>query len=489
MGPNGFNLDYGGGAAETVVNPVVLALILLAGLLIVFLPRKKTVTPLLVAGMLIPTNQVLVLGGLHFTMLRVLALFGIARMVWAKLSGTNEIFSGGMNGIDWALIALTVFTAIDGVLLWQSVPELLFQLGNLYSVFGLYFLLRYAIQDKDDIRRALKAMAWVTAIVAPTMIYEHLTGYNPFFGLLGGLHAARLSHTLDREGFFRAQGPFEDPIIAGTFGAFMVPVFVAWWKRNREERKYAAIGGLCATVIPFLVGSSTALFVLLAGIGALCLWPIRKMMRLVRWGIVATLVGLQLYMTAPVWHIISDVSLSHGSDSYHRYALVNECILHFGDWALIGTKYYGTWGWDMWDLANQYVETADKSGLLPLIAFLAIIVYAFKYIGRVRKSYEGDKEKEFFVWAIGCSVLANAVGFFGISYWDQVVVAWYLILAVVAVVSLPARLPTAEPALQEAASGARAPWLGSPTSAPARTGFDAGRKIAGAERARPRVLR
>jgi hypothetical protein len=449
------------------------------------------VIPLLTVGMLVPMNQVLVVGGLHFPTVRVLLLFGIARMAWAKLSGTNRIFSGGMNRIDWALIVLTVFTAIDGVLLWQSGQELVFQLGNMYTAFGLYFFLRYTIQDEDDIWRALKAMVWVTAIVAPTMIYEHFAGNNPYFGLLGGLHAARLSHTMTRDGFFRAQGPFLHPIIAGTFGGFVVPLFVAWWKQGRHDRNYAAMGALCATIIPFTVASSTALFALLAGIGALCLWQFRNMMRLVRWGIVAALVGAQMCMTAPVWHLITHISLSNDSSSYHRYALVNACIQHFGDWFLVGTKYYGTWGWDMWDLADQYVGTADTAGLIPLIAFVAIIVYAFKYIGRARKFYEGDKEKQFFVWGIGCSVFANAVGFFGISYWDQVIVAWYMILAIVAVVTLPARLPKAEPApaLQKAASGVRVQGLGSANDSLARTGFEAERRIVSAGRAGPRVLR
>jgi hypothetical protein len=487
LGPNGFRLDYAGGAAASAVNPVVFAVILLAGLFILILPRKKIVIPLLLAGMLIPMNQVLVLGGLHFPTIRVLLLFGFVRMAWAKFSGTDKVFGGGMNKIDWALIVLTVFTAIDGVLLWQSSAELVFQLGNMFSAFGLYFLVRYGIQDEEDVRRALKVMVWVVAIVAPTMIYEHYTGSNPYFGLLGGLHAARLSHTMARDGFFRAQGPFEHPIIAGTFGGFMVPLFVAWWKRHKDARKYAVTGTLCATIISLTVGSSTALFALLAGIGALCLWPIRKMMRLVRWGIVAALVGLQMVMTAPVYHIITRISLSNGSDSYHRYALINESVTHFWDWVLVGTKYYGTWGWDMWDLANQYVGTADTAGLIPLIAFVAIIVYAFKYVGRTRKFYEGDKEKEFFVWAIGCSVFANAVGFFGISYWDQVIVAWYMILAIVAVVTLPARLPKAAPApvRQTAVPSGRAQRLGSP----ARTGFELEKRIGGGQPAGSRVLR
>ncbi|HVB85954.1 MAG TPA: hypothetical protein VNK23_04715 [Candidatus Dormibacteraeota bacterium] len=459
------NLYFGGGAAASVFSPIALAVVLLAGLLVIFLPRNKIVVPVLLVGMLLPINQILLVGGLHFPMFRVLATFGIVRMGWAKIFGTDKICSGGMNGIDWALIILTVFTAIDGALLWESQAEVVYQLGNAYTAFGLYFLLRYSIRDEEDVRRALRAMVWVVAIVAPAMIYEHFSGNNLFYRFLGGLHAAKLEHTAARDGFFRAQGPFGHPIIAGTFGGFMVPLFVALWKGEKRDRKYALLGMLSAAAIPFAVASSTALFALLGGIGALCLWPMRRKMRLLRWGIVGTLAAGQLYMTSPVWHLIDDVSLSADSSSYHRYELVNECILHFWDWALIGTKNFASWGWDMWDLANQYVATADTAGLIPLIAFIAILVFGFRYIGKARRHYEGNKQEEFFVWAIGGSLFANVVGFFGIGYWDQVIVAWYMVLAIIAAITLSARaaiaVPAAAPALghQPRASVAPSPAL------------------------------
>ncbi len=439
------NIQFGGGAAASVFSPIALAIVLIAGVLICVLPRKKAVVPFLFAGMLIPINQVWVVAGLHFPMFRVLALFGFARMARAKISGKDKIFSGGMNKIDWAVIILTVFTAVDGALLWQSSAEITFQMGNAFTVFGLYFLVRYLLQTEEDVKGALRAMSLVLIILAPTIIYEHNTGNNVYYGLLGGLHAAKLEHSAVRDGFLRAQGPFGHAILAGTFAGFMMPLFVGWWSKDKGklDRTWAVLGLIAASIIPFMVGSSTALFALLAGVGALCLWPMRRHLRLARWGIVGTLIAGQLYMTAPVWHIISDVSLSDGSSSYHRYMLVDQCIRHFWVWALVGTKDYASWGWDMWDLCNQYVATADPSGLVPLIALITILVVGFKYIGKARKHYEGDRQNEFFVWAIGCSFFANVIAFFGVSYWDQTIIGWYLVLAIVAAVTLPARITQA----------------------------------------------
>jgi len=162
-------------------------------------------------------------------------------------------------------------------------------------------------------------------------------------------------------------------------------------------------------------------------------------MRLVRWGIIGTLAALQMMMTSPVWHIISDIDITGSSSSYHRYMLVDQCIRHFWDWFLVGTKDFGNWGWDMWDLSNQYVATADTTGFVPLIALIAIIVMGFKYLGRARGAAEGEKNGERFVWALGACLFANVVAFFGISYFDQTIVAWYALLAMVSAVTWPAR--------------------------------------------------
>jgi hypothetical protein len=450
------NLNFGGGVADTVVNPFVLAVVLLAGVLICILPRRKVIIPFLAIGILVPINQILMVGGLHFQMLRVLALFGFARLAWTKFSGREEIFSGGMNGIDKAVIVLTVFSAIDGMVLWTLWGEVVFQLGNLYTVFGVYFLLRYLIRDAEDVRHALQTLTYVVVFVAVIMTYEHFTGKNVYYAMLGGANVEMFSKAIDRADIFRARGCFAHPILAGTFGGFMAPLFIGWWMRDRKCRNYAALGALGATLISFSVGSSTALFAYLAGIGALCLWPMRGNMRLLRWGVVGVLVAGQLYMKSPVWHIISDVSLSDGSSSYHRYQLVNQCIRHFWDWVLIGTKDYASWGFDMWDLSNQYVATADTVGLIPLMALLAILVFGFKYLGRARRiaENEGDKEQERFLWAIGASLFANLAAFFGISYFDQIIVPWYALLAIICAMTLVARVPqlASEPVVLTGAS-------------------------------------
>ena len=74
------NFQFGGGAADTILHPLVALGMLVAIVLILLLPRNKAITPFLIAFLTIPLGQVLVLGGVHFLMHQVLILTVLARM-------------------------------------------------------------------------------------------------------------------------------------------------------------------------------------------------------------------------------------------------------------------------------------------------------------------------------------------------------------------------------------------------------------------------
>lgn len=413
-----------------MLNPLVLVAVLAAGILICLLPRKYVIVPFLAAAFLIPMDQVFVAGPFHFYMLRVVIGFGWIRMLWTKTSSRCALFSGGINWIDTALIFYALFTAFNFILLWQQPDAVINQLGALYTILGIYVPLRFLIRDETDLERTLRVLAYIAAVVAMIMVYEQATGFNPY-ALLGGTREAIYQSLMERGNRFRAMGPFLHPILAGTFGAVLLPLFVGLWWKNHRSRFATMVGILSSTVITVASVSSTPALAYAAGVGALCLWPLRKHMRLIRWGIVVALVSLQMVMKAPVWALIARVDVIGGSSGYHRYMLVNQFIRRFDDWWLIGTKANGRWGWDMWDLANQYVSIGEVSGLLPLLMFLAIIVFGFRYLGTTRQSSEGNKRMELFIWAMCAALFSNAVAFFGISYFDQTQVAWYALLAMI----------------------------------------------------------
>lgn len=193
------------------------------------------------------------------------------------------------------------------------------------------------------------------------------------------------------------------------------------------------LGIIAATIMSVTTYASTTVIAYAAGIIGLCAWPIRRQMRLVRWGIVATLVGLHLVMHGPVWSLIEHIDLTGSSSSYHRYMLIDNFIRHFGDWWLLGTHVYASWGWTMWDTCNQYVTYGLFGGLLTFILFISIITRGFAGLGTARKFAERNGSEEWFLWCLSATLFSHVVAFFGIGYFDQVQFAWFSLLAIISV--------------------------------------------------------
>lgn len=416
------NFYVGGGVAETAISPIAAVILGLAVVGVLFLPRKHAAALALIGALLIPAGNMLVLAGAHLQPVRVIALFGIVRLLRSKFGSTLALLAGGINSIDRAVLGWGVFHALAFTLLWHSSGALVNQCGFLLGTLGIYFLLRHLVRDERDVRNVVRVLVMVAAVNAAEMLYEQFTGHN-LFSLLRGV---TVSST--RDGHVRAQGAFQHPLLAGTFGGFTLPLFVILWKSGREKA-LAIVGVLSSVVMAVCAWSSTPLFVLLGGIGGICLWPFRRRMRALRWGILLTLIALQLGMKAPVWFLIQRVELS-GTSGYHRAILVDHFVRHFWDWWLIGTKSMSTWDYETWDTSNEFVSQGETGGLLTFIFFLAIICRGFQQLGRARKAAKGNVKREWFFWLIGAALFANVLAFFGVSYWDQIQVAWFLVLAI-----------------------------------------------------------
>ena len=104
-------IRFGGGASVTLLHPVVAIWMLIAIVLILTAPRKKALIPFLFAVLTIPIGQVVLIGGLHFTMMRVLSLAGLVRAGMLKASSKERWFPTGFNRID----QLSGGGAVDGV--------------------------------------------------------------------------------------------------------------------------------------------------------------------------------------------------------------------------------------------------------------------------------------------------------------------------------------------------------------------------------------
>jgi len=153
---------------------------------------------------------------------------------------------------------------------------------------------------------------------------------------------------------------------------------------------------------------------------------------------VGILVGLHLVMKGPVWSLIAKIDVTGGSSSYHRFYLVDNCIRHFGDWWLLGYKNYGNWGFDMWDLCNQFVVQALTGGLVTLTLYITLFKRSFRAIGIARKRVEGDRRREWLFWCMGSALFANVAAHFGINYMVHLSVYFFILLVCISVTAFEA---------------------------------------------------
>lgn len=421
------HLRFGGGAADTLIHPLVAIWMTIAVILIVCLPRKYAIVPLLLATFTVPLGQVVVLAGVHFTVIRILIVTGLVRWATSRRSSPGGVFTGGFNSIDRLTTVVAVMSLIIFTVQWMDTQALIKSIGDFLDFLGGYFVIRFLIQDRQGVQRTLKVFAAICVIMGACMINEQITHQN-IFGFLGGFPTA----PVERDGGIRAQGIFGVYIEAGVFGAILIPSFV-WLFSEPKSRVPAVLGIVGATAMTLASNSSTPQLAFVTGIVGLCFWPLRRRMRLIRRGFVLILAILHLVMKAPVWALIARIDLTGSSSGYHRFILVDNTIRHFGDWWLLGYKDYSNWGWDMWDLSNQFVAKALTGGLVTLVLFIMVLSRCFGEIGRARKFVEGNRAEEWFLWCFGASLFANVVAFFGCSYMAQMQMALFPLLAIISI--------------------------------------------------------
>lgn len=414
-------LKYGGGG-ETVIHPIALGFTLIMGLMMVFGSRRLAILALLSTTLLMPLKQRIVIASVDLMMLRILILFGFTRLI---IWGEHRLVT--LNRIDKTFIAWVISSVITYTLLFQTMGALINRLGFAFDALGAYFLLRSLCRGSKDVENIIKALAVLSAIVAGCMLIERTTGRN-MFSVFGGVPEL----TQVRDGRLRCQGAFAHPLCAGAFGATMMPLMVSlWW--GRGKKKLGMLGIIATTVIVITSASSGPILAYVAGIGGLCMWVFRRQMRTILWGSLFGLIALHIVMKAPVWALLMRVKVFGASTGYHRFYLLDTFIRRFDEWWLIGTKFTSHWGYDLWDLTNTYIHMGIDGGLITLTLFTLIIVFCFKALGRTLAEMEDGPLIQRNLWSFGACLFSHTVAFFGISYFDQMQVVWYVFVAMISI--------------------------------------------------------
>jgi hypothetical protein len=412
-------------------NPLAFGALLILAYLIWSLPRRLAVCPLLIMICLMPLGQQLVLFGLHFFLFRVLLLVAGLRVL-----SKGEARQLVLTDIDRVFIWWVVVSVIFGTLAKPSIELLINRLGDVFNAIGCYFFVRCVLVDFEDIVASVRTLAWLSLPIAALMLVEKMTSHN-YFSAFGGVPEI----TSIRDGHLRCQGAFRHPILAGTFGATQIPMFIALWFYRPQYRLLAVLATFSSLAIVGTASSSGALMALAASLIGMVLWKWRTQMRLIRRGAVVTILILSVVMKAPIWYLFARISNLTGGTGWHRAFLIDQTIAHFNEWWLFGTTYTAHWAPsgevtaadpNMMDITNHYVMEGVKGGLLKLTLFMVIVVRCFKSVGRRLRSEPAGLPSGLFVWAMGVSLFAHCLSFMSITYFDQTVIVYYWLLAMMA---------------------------------------------------------
>jgi len=402
------------------------------GLLMLCLPRRLALLPIILTICYMTIGQQVMLGGLHFPIIRLMVGFG-----WFRLVARRELHRFSLNSVDKLLLAWQGSRMIAYTLQLGTLEGFIYVGGNAYNVLGMYFLTRFLVDGLEDLPHIAGIFAIAIMPLALLMAIEHFTQHNGF-SIFGGV----LPYTMiDEDGRLRCQGPFLHPILAGTFGATLLPFFFGLWFHQGRSRLVAASGFAAATAIVLTAHSSGPVVACACLVIGMVLWKFRESMRLVRWSLLCLLIALHLVMKAPVWFLMARLGSLIGGTGDHRAMLIDAAIHHFAEWWLLGTHYTAHWlpyhlavDPTMVDMTSQFVYEGVIGGLATLCLFVALLAAAFRAIGRLVR-YTNDVasfEYRIMAWCLGVGLLAHTVSLISVVYFDQNIVNLCIVLGIIA---------------------------------------------------------
>jgi hypothetical protein len=406
------------------------AFLVCAALCTFVLPRNLAILPLLLAAAYTPAGEALDIGGATFTITRLLVALGFVRVT---LRG--ETMRGRWTAIDalvilWAAILL-------GSSAMHTDDAWLFRLGIVWTETGAYFLARRLLADHAAVREAVKALVLLMIPLAVLMAIEKTSNANQFsvFASVGPLPEMR-------EGKVRAMGPFAHSILAGTVGSVLLGLGLAVWRDSKWRSLVAVAGG--ATIV-FACASSGPLLMTACVLLGYALMFCRRSMRPVLILAFIGLVALDSAMNDPIYFLMAKIDLVGGSQGYFRAQLIRSAIEHLDEWWLAGTDYTRHWmatglkvSGRHTDITNHFLQMGVLGGLPLMAIFLAIEIRAFQAVGRVMRAATPLPGNEvLLLWGLGSVLFGLTVNFMSITLFDQSVIFFWLIIALIASMTNP----------------------------------------------------
>jgi hypothetical protein len=408
----------------TNIHPVALVFMLCMAGLVLLSSRSRALFAILLVCVFMPTMQRIVIGGTDFSMIRLIMI-----VAWARVLMRGEY--RGFKPCKFDLIFVLWIASLGIIYVLRLGPSgIVPRLGTSFDALTVFFLFRVLVKRREQVFLLVRQLAWIAVVLGVLLAYEMATRHN-VFSVFGSASAI----TGVRDGTVRSTGPFSHAIMAGTFGAALLPIFIAMFRGSKKGRTLMASAILFSTVIAVASGSSGPLVTWGIGVLGWALWPLRKQMRPILGALAGMAVLIHLIREKPIWHLIGRLSSVMGGTGYHRYRLIDAFVAHFGEWALIGTSDTASWGWGLQDTTNYYVRQGVYGGLLTFVLFVLLLGSSFSRLRRTRgliERVEGPKSPwTQLAWGFSVSLAAHCVSFISASYFGQMELFFFIFLALI----------------------------------------------------------
>jgi hypothetical protein len=401
--------------------------------LVLFAPRRWALLGMMAGVLYLPLAQYIIVAGFYLYPTRFLVLVAFIRVV-----SRGEFSLSRMNGVDRALVWLYTFTTV--VFLLRSSEGQVGQIGGAVESMLCYFAFRGLVGGIEEFKWLLRSLVILLLPFVFLTVVERLTGQNGF-AFLGGVEKA----VFVREGRPRCFASFQHPSLLGTVGAVLLPLYIGLVFAE-EKRVRAMLAIVLCLLIVWASNSGGPLLAVFSAVVGWLFWKVRAKMRKIRWAILGSLVLLNMVMRAPVWYLMARLSSLTGGDGWHRSHLIDMAVRYVAQWWLMGMPISDTVDWFPYaerstggaDITNLFVSFGLNFGVGAIVLFIVLLTRAFSVLGRalsqVRAGSRKSEELEFLMWGVGVMLVVHVVNWFGITYFDQTNVLWFMQLA--ALVSL-----------------------------------------------------
>lgn len=152
------------------------------------------------------------IAGLRLDPYRVFLLLVMVAAVPAFLSGR----AGPFRLPDALMIGLGIWMVVT-LVLHHGVERLPYAVTQMADLVGGYMLARMSLRGIEDFRRFVGVYVAFLLALLPFALMEFLTGRAPLLDFLGSFGPTIEAHSMERNGFFRAQVVFPHSILFGVF--------------------------------------------------------------------------------------------------------------------------------------------------------------------------------------------------------------------------------------------------------------------------------